>query len=122
MKPAKYIFLIAGIYGIVVTLPLYFTEVKINIDYPPAIKHPEYYYGFAGVTLVWQVLFLFIASDPLRYRKIMIPCMLEKLSVLPMLCILYPQGRFPQLWLPWIVIDLVLGALFFIAYIKTKVE
>jgi len=105
MKFAKYVFWSAAIYGIFVTLPLFFNEQKMGIDYPPPVNHAEYYYSFAGVTLVWQILFIFIAANPSRYRAIMIPCILEKLSMVPAFCILFPEGRFPSLWMPLFIID-----------------
>ncbi|MGH7494644.1 MAG: hypothetical protein ACREOO_19905 [bacterium] len=68
MKFAKWVFRIAGIYGLIVLTPMYFTEGQISRDFPPAPTHPEYYYGFIGVALAWQVLFLLLSKDPLRYR------------------------------------------------------
>jgi hypothetical protein len=118
MKFAKYVFWSAAMYGILVTFPLYFNELKMGLDYPPPINHAEYYYSFAGVTLVWQVVFVFIAIDPARYRSIMIACILEKLSPLPTFCILSPQGRFPSLWVPLIIIDFAFAILFFMAFKK----
>ena len=120
MRFAKFTFRLAGIYGILVTVPLYFSEQKMGLDYPPPITHPEYYYSFAGVTLAFQILFLFIASNPPRYRPLMIPCMVEKLSLVPTLLVLYPRGLFPSLWVPLAAIDLILGALFLAAYLKTR--
>ena len=120
MKFAKYIYMIAAVYGILIIFPLYFSELKIGVEYPPAISHPEYFYSFAGVTLVWQILFIFIARNPGKYRMIMLPSILEKMSLLPGLFILYPQGRFPQLWLPLVAIDLLIGVLFFISFKKTN--
>jgi hypothetical protein len=120
MKFAKYVFLIAGIYGLCVTFPLYFSEQQFEHDSPPAITHPEFFYSFITVTLVWQILFLFMSTDPVRYRKLMIPCMLEKTPPLVAFLILYPQGRFPQLWILFMTIDILLAALFLLAYLKTK--
>ena len=45
MKFAKIVFLVAGIYGLIVLLPLYFLEERTGRDFPPPITHPEYYYG-----------------------------------------------------------------------------
>jgi len=120
MKFAKYVFLVAGIYGLLVTFPLYFMEAKISMDYPPPLNHPEYYYSFIGVTLVWQILFLFIARDPLRYRPVIIFCPLEKLSLVPTFFVLSPRGLFPHAWVPLMAIDLTFGVLFFIAYLETR--
>ena len=48
MKFAKIIFLVAGIYGVLVLAPIYFMESTIGRQTPPAITHPEYFYGFLG--------------------------------------------------------------------------
>ena len=63
---ARRVFGVAGIYGLLVLLPQYFTEAKTGADFPPPITHPEYYYGFVGVAVAWQVLFLILARDPHR--------------------------------------------------------
>jgi hypothetical protein len=42
MKLASRVFLIAGIYGLIVLVPQYFTEARTGRDYPPAITHPEF--------------------------------------------------------------------------------
>ena len=83
MKFAKYSFLVAGIYGVLTVFPLYFLEATLAADYPPALNHPEHYYSFIGVTLAWQILFLFISRNPLRFRPVMPFCVLEKLSLVP---------------------------------------
>ena len=38
----------------------------------PEINHPELYYGFVGVTLAWQIVYVLIGLDPLRYRPFML--------------------------------------------------
>ncbi len=122
MKFAKYTFLIAGIYGIIALLPQYFLEQKNNLDYPPAITHPEYYYGFIGVALAWQFAFLIVSRDPARYRLIMIPAIFEKLSFGIPALILFGMGKLSSLFFAGGIIDLVLGALFAISYLKTPKE
>jgi hypothetical protein len=117
---AKWTFLIAGVYGLLATVPLYFNEVRMGEDYPPPINHPEYYYGFAGVVVAWAVLFLFLSRDPLRYRPMMIPAMLEKFSFPPAVFILYAQGRVHSLYIPLALIDFAFGVLFVISFFKTK--
>lgn len=120
MKFARYVFLIAGVYGLLVMFPLYFMEEKLNIDYPPAMTHLEYYYSFTSIVLVCQVLFLFISWNPLRFRPFMVFAVFEKLSLVPTFVILFPQGRFPAHWIPAIIIDLTLCVLFLVSYMKTK--
>ena len=66
-------FWIAGIYGVIVVVPLYFLESRVGRDYPPPITHAEFLYAFAGVGLAWQIAFFIIATDPARYRLIMVP-------------------------------------------------
>ena len=58
MKFSRWVFRIAGIYGLIVLVPQYFMEGRMGADYPPAITHPEYYYGFLGVGVAWQIAFL----------------------------------------------------------------
>jgi hypothetical protein len=119
MKFAKLVFLIAGIYGLIVVLPLYFFEEKTGRDYPPPITHPEYYYGFVGVTAAWQILYLLISTNPIRYRPLMIPPMLAKGSFVIAVTILYLQGRVAATMLGASMIDLLLVVLFFLAYLRT---
>jgi hypothetical protein len=119
MKFAKYVFLIAGIYGILVLAPQYFMEAKTGIDFPPAITHPEYYYGFIGVALAWQVLFLILSKDPVRYRLMMIPSVFEKFSFAIAVIALYQQHRVSSFLLGFAMIDLLFGVLFIVAYAKT---
>ena len=122
MKFAKLVFLVAGIYGLVVMLPQYFLEEKTGRDFPPPINHPEYYYGFIGVVVAWQVLFLFLARDPARYRVMMIPAVLEKASFAIAVIVLFLQDRVSPVMLGFAIIDLILGALFVVAYVKTQNE
>lgn len=119
MKFAKRVFLIAGIYGLIVVLPLYFLEEKTGRDYPPAITHPEYYYGFVGVTAAWQILCLMISTDPIRFRPLMIPPMLAKSSFVIAVTILFFQGRVSSTMVGASMIDLLLVVLFFISYLRT---
>jgi hypothetical protein len=119
MTFARIVFRIAGAYGVLVIFPLYFMEAKLGTDYPPPIAHAEYYYSFIGVTLVWQLLFFLVAKDPVRYRTLMLFCLLEKLTLLPTAVILSPAGRFPQHWILPMVIDLAFGVLFAAAFRRT---
>jgi hypothetical protein len=119
MSFARRVFLAAGIYGVLVVGPLYFLESQISEQQPPPITHPEYYYGFVGVTLVFQLLFLVIARHPVHYRTIMLVAVLEKASYAVAVPMLYAAGRVPVVVLIGSLIDLVWGCLFAIAYVKT---
>lgn len=119
MKFAKVVFLVAGIYGLLALLPQYFTEAQVGRDYPPPITHPEYYYGFIGVAVAWQIVFLIMSRDPARFRPVMLAAVLEKLSFGIPALILYSQQRLSNVMLAGGIVDLVLAALFVAAYVKT---
>ncbi|MFI5253272.1 MAG: hypothetical protein ACHQQQ_12675 [Bacteroidota bacterium] len=119
MKFAKYVFTIAGVYGLLVSIPPFFLETKIGIDYPSPITNPEYYYGFFGTVLAWQVLFLIIGRDPIRFRAAMLPAIIEKAVFAVAVPILYSQGRTGTTLLYFSFVDLALGILFVISYWKT---
>ena len=95
MKFAKIVFFIAGIYGLMILAPIYFMENKIGRQTPPAITHPEYFHGFLGVGLAWQVLFLVLSRDPARYRAMIPQSILEKVSYGIALVVLFSQRRLP---------------------------
>jgi hypothetical protein len=122
MKFAKVLYLVAGVYGLLVLAPQYFLEGKNGRDFPPAITHPEYYYGFVGVAIAWQIVFLIMSRDPVRYRPIMLAAVVEKASYAIAVMILYLQGRTAALILGTGIIDMAFGALFLLAYVKTRVE
>src|SRR4051812_12728075 len=63
---ARVVFRIAGIWGVLIMTPLFFTFDAVGHAYPPPITHPDLYYGFVGVTLVWRLAFLIISPDPPR--------------------------------------------------------
>src|SRR5262245_51723694 len=119
MRFAKWIYLAAGLSGVAMIVTGYFLEMKMGHDYPPPITHPEYYYGFLGVTLAWQVLFLVIASDPVRYRMAMLPAMLEKASFVAAIPILYALERVHGVWIVFASMDAAWLALFVVAFLKT---
>jgi hypothetical protein len=117
---ARRVFMIAGIYGLIVLPPHYFLEGKIGRDHPPAITHPEFFYGFVGVALAWQVAFLIIARDPVRYRLIMLPGILEKVGFGVAAIVLFANQRTDPMILAAGLGDLGFAALFAAAFLKTS--
>jgi hypothetical protein len=116
MKLAKWIFLIAGIFGLLVTIPLAFAEKVIEQIMPPSVNHPEFFYGFVFLNLAWQVLYLLLSTDPARYRPMMIPAFLAKASGTVALTWLYLQGRVSSQWITAATVDGVFAVLFLIAF------
>jgi hypothetical protein len=120
MKFARVVFLVAGVYGLLVLVPQFFLEARIGHDTPPPITHPEFFYGFICVAVAWQVLFLVLSRDPVRYRPMMIPAMLEKIGFPIAVVVLYLQGRLaPMIFAP-AGADLLLFVLFVLSYRKTR--
>ena len=119
MRFAQLVFWIAGIWGLVVLAPLFFLFDYVGVRYPPAITHPDFYYGFVIVALAWQVAFVMIARDPARFRPFMPLAVFEKLGYVAVLTVLHSQGRisFPQASAA--VPDFLLGLFFVAAFLKT---
>jgi len=117
---ARWVFVIAGVYGLAVLTPQYFIETKIGVDDPPAITHVEYFYGFIGVALAWQIAFLIIATDPRRFRPLMLAAVVEKASFAIAASLLFAQGRLNPMLFAAGMIDLCLGLAFFASFIATK--
>ena len=119
MKFARLVFRIAGVWGIVLLAPLYFIFDLIGTNDPPPITHPGFYYGFVGVALAWQIAFFIIARDPMRFRPMMIPSIVEKTAYGGAMAALYLQGRVQPQDLVFGAIDLLFAALFVVAYVRT---
>ena len=119
LKFAKIVFWIAAIWGFLIITPLYFMFDLIGKNDPPPITHPAFFYGFVGVALGWQIAFVFIARDPVRFRPLMIPAILEKLVYSIPVIILVLQKSMHPTDLVFAAIDLSLGILFVVAYLRT---
>jgi len=119
MKLARKIFLGAGIWGLLVMTPLYFMYDTVGRQYPPPITHPDMYYGFVGVTWVWQIAYLVISTDPVRYRPFMLVGILAKTLYFTTMCALYATGGVQRSQLAAVTPDLVLAILFAVAFVKT---
>jgi hypothetical protein len=121
MKLARSVFLIAGVWGIAVLAPFYLRFDVIGREAPPAITHPEFYYGFLSLAFAWQIAFLVIAADPIRFRVMMPVAILEKVGYVGSIAVLYTQRR--VVWGDFTlgaIADFVLGALFLVAFLSTR--
>jgi len=122
MKFASRVYLVAGIIGLIEIVPMYFSESLWGDFFPPQITHPELYYGFAGVTLAWQILFLLLSRDPMRFRPLMLPTVLEKAAYVAAALVLFAGSRMAAGLMGSVGIDAVLGVLFLVAYVRTGGE
>lgn len=116
---ARRVFFWAGIYGLLVLLPQYFQDAKIGRLITQPLDYPEQFYGFVGCALAWQLAFLVIARDVVRYRLLMLPAIVEKLAFAVPVFVLYAMNRVPGQTVAAAGIDCVLGLLFAAAYLRT---
>ena len=120
MKFAKVVFRVAGVWGVVVLTPLYFLVDLTGRQYEAPIDYPQFFYGFLSVAMAWQIAFLVIGSNPGRFRPLMVPGMIEKFGHVAGLLVLYLQARVAAADALAAVPDFLLGALFVVAFAKTR--
>ncbi|HXM45772.1 MAG TPA: hypothetical protein VN924_31340 [Bryobacteraceae bacterium] len=122
MKFAKIVFWGAGAFGVLALAPLYFIFDLVGRQDPPPITHPQFYYGFAGVALAWQFAFFTIATNPARFRPMMIPSLLEKVGYVGALLALHLQGRISTVRAATGLPDALLAVLFLAAFLQTRAD
>src|ERR1700730_4075403 len=93
LKVARRLFLAAGIYGLAVTAPMFFLENQIGQYDPPSISHSEFYYGFVCTAFAWQLSYLMLWRDPLRFYPMLIPASVGKAGFAISVLVLFGQGR-----------------------------
>lgn len=117
---ARRVFTAAGAYGLLALIPQYFLEGRNGRDWPPEITHPEYYYGFVGVALAWQIAFFVIADDPIRYRLVMIPAAVEKLAFGIAVAVLFWMDRANPAIFGAALVDVLFAVLFAVAFVRSS--
>jgi hypothetical protein len=120
MRFARAVFLIAGIWGLAVLTPLYWLRDITGRAYAVPTDSPQFFYGFFAVALTWQLAFLVIAWNPMRFRPFILLGVVEKLSYVITLAVLYQQARISTDDAMAVLPDLLLGVLFLAAFIKTS--
>lgn len=116
---SRFAFRFAGLAGLVEIAPLYFAESALDRSQPPALTHPEFYYGFIGVVIAWQIGYLIMSTDPLRFQPLFPAVFLEKLLYPAALAVLYADGRVQApVTLAGGAVDVGLLALFIVAWTK----
>lgn len=119
MVIARWIFIVAGLIGIFMVIPIFLLEDVYFAKVALGLRHTEFLYGFAAVALAWQVAFIFIGLEPVRLRPIMIPAMLEKFGFAIIAIWLYAIGRLETPIFVAGLIDLVFGLSFVAAWFLT---
>ena len=117
---AKRVFQIAGIWGLFI-LSIAYAGFLLGLEGATVdTARPEFIHGFFLVTLAWQIAFLLIATDPARYRPLMLAAILEKFPFALTVLVLYANGQVSIVMLALGLIDGVLGTLFALAYLRTN--
>jgi hypothetical protein len=112
----------AGIWGLLILTPLYFLFDFVGGQSPPALTHPEYYFGFLAAAVPWQLAFLVIGRDPARFEPLMYPAVCEKMFYVTTLFVLYAQRRVDGSALVAAVPDFVIGCLFIAVIARLRAE
>jgi hypothetical protein len=120
MRFARYVFIGAGLWGIVVLTPLFFLVDLAGTRWQPPADYPHFFYGFLAIAMAWQVAFLIIGWDPQRFRPLMIAAVVEKLGFVIASAVLYAQSRVTAADASVAVPDALLGVLFAAAYVRTS--
>jgi len=120
MRLARFVFIGAGIWGIAVLTPLYWLVDISGRHYAAPNDYPQFFYGFIGVAIAWQIAFLMIGTNPARFRTFMIPAMIEKFGYVSTLLFLYSQSRISALDMQPAIPDGLLGLLFVVACLRTR--
>jgi hypothetical protein len=119
MRFATWVFRIAGIYGVLLIAPMYLLEPVFVAQGQP-LTHPEHFYGFVGITLAFQLLFLAISRDIARFRPLIPVCIFEKLVFPAAVIPLWLGGRTPGIVAVFSGVDLVLAVLFALSWMRTR--
>ena len=82
----------------------------------PPPNHWVYVQFPAALLLIFALMFVAIARDPIKNRGLIIYGFLLKLSYCGMMFWYWFTAGVPDLWKPFAVIDLVMGALFLWSY------
>jgi hypothetical protein len=120
MRFARFVFFSAGVWGILVLTPLYFLVDVTGRPYPAPISYPHFFYGFLSVAMAWQFAFFAIASNPARFRLMMIPGVVEKLGYVLGTTVLYLRAHIAAAEMTTAVPDFFLCVLFAIAFVRTR--
>jgi hypothetical protein len=120
MRFAKFVFIGAAVWGVVVLTPFYWLVDLTGRHYSPPVDYPQFFYGFFSVAMAWQIAFFVIGSDPVRFRPLMIPGILEKLGHTATVATLYSRGRVSAVDAQAALPDLVLAIAFIAAWFATR--
>lgn len=122
MKFARVVFIGGGVWGIAALAPFYWLVDISGRHYAAPVDYPQFFWGFFSVALAWQLAFLLIGSNPVRFRPLMVPAIVEKFGFIVTLALLFGRGRIPGADAAAAIPDAVVGLLFIAAFVATSSE
>jgi hypothetical protein len=120
MAFARLAYLLAGLWGVVVIALGYASYVTGADQSLAAIARPEMIHGFFLTAMPWQLLFLVISRDPLRYNAVMPVTVLEKLPFAAITLAMFAKGQVSPTMGFFAAMDGLLGVCFCVAYWLTR--
>jgi hypothetical protein len=115
---SRMVFLVAGVFGLLLLVPLAYSAIVDSQTFLPALGGGGLFFlDFVLQYLFWQVLYLVLATDPVRYRPMMIPAFFSQV-----IGVLNPQWLYLygfRYWIPVAVVEAALAILFVVAYFTT---
>ena|SRR5215469_17243985 len=115
----KLIFRVAAVLDILALTPILFFPNRIGNPVPRPLTEPEYFHGFLALSLLFALLNLVIATDPIRYRPVMLISILQKF-VYPMAIFgLLSTHRVPATKSFYAGTEFLFGLLFILALVRT---
>jgi len=119
---AKLIFRVAAILDILALTPILFFPNRIGNPVPRPLTEPEYFHGFLAYALIFALLFLVIASNPIRYRPVMWIAIVQKFVYPIAIFGLLSTHRAPPAKSFYAGTEFLFALLFILALIKTPKE
>ena len=121
MKTARWIFLTAGMLGLVPLAPIFYELARGGQDMlPDDGSMGLFIYIFLALYIFWQIFFFFIAANPVRFRPMIIlaffVCAVTPFNTLW----LYFYGM--AVWQVTIIVSLAFALLFLVAFWLTGRE
>jgi hypothetical protein len=120
MRFAKVVFIAGGVWGIAALAPLYWLVDISGRRYAAPTDYPQFFWGFMSVALAWQCAFILIGSNPVRFRPLMVPAIVEKFGFIATLAVLLGRGRIPAADAAAAIPDAAVGLLFIVAFAATS--
>ena len=119
---AKLIFRVAAVWAILALTPILFFPNRIGNPVPRPLTEPEYFHGFLALSLLFALLYLVIATNPIRYRPVMWIGILQKFVYPLAIFGLLSTHRAPPTKSFYAGVEFLFGLLFILALIKTPKE